>query len=279
MNARAVATGLAALLTVSLGSALSLFASPPPLSGLLSPSWGRWLLVCLYAAAVAVVQVVSWKEPGLPAAGRSPGAGGRRWTVLVTLGSGVTGLAGLGLLWFIDGLWPAFVIGGPVMIALSTGSPVSDGGFPSHAVRLTIDLLLLALVLPIVGFAAGGTALALYPWTTSASLVVPSLAFLIAIHPEVLADSDPRYHERTDRLVTLGLAVLGFSGVLLVGHFFPGSSEIRLLGISPALVVAITAAAALLHPSAEGGRRLSEILVPVSYLSMVVGLSVIYAIA
>ena len=79
--------------------------------------------------------------------------------------------------------------------------------------------------------------------------------------------------------MTLGLALVGFGGVLIVGWLSPGSPELRLLGISPAMVVAFTALAALLHPSAEGGRRLAEILVPASYLSMIAGITLIYAIA
>ena len=272
MNARAVWTGLAAFLTASLGSALSLFSSSLPSWGRAFPPCGRWLLVCVYAAAVAIVQVLSWETSG------PPGVVRRRWLVLVTLGSGITALAGLGLLWYFTGQWLAFVIGGPVMLALAVRATILWPD-PFPAVGPGIELLLLVLVLPLVGFAAGGASLAFYPWTASAALVVPSLAFLFAIHPEVLANPDPGRHERRDRLMTLGLALLGFGGVLLVGRFFPGSSEIRLLGISPAMVVAFTALAALLHPSAEGGRRLAEILVPVSYLSMTAGLSLVYAFA
>lgn len=271
MNARAVWTGLAALLTATLGWALSLSSST-------LPSWGRfppcvrWLLVCVYAVAVVAVHLVFREKSGSPSAGRW------RWLVLVTVGSGVTALMALGLLWFFAGVWPAFVIGGPVVLALTVRATILRPG-PFPAVGLGVEMLLLALVLPVVGFAAGGAPLALYPWITSAVLVVPSLAFLLAIHPEMLAEPDPGHHDRRDRLMTLGLALLGLGGVLLVGRFFPGSSEIRLLGISPATVVASTTLAAFLHPSAEGGRRLAEILVPVSYLSMTAGLSLLYAIA
>ena len=78
--------------------------------------------------------------------------------------------------------------------------------------------------------------------------------------------------------MTLGLVLHGLAGVLIAGRFFPGSSELRLLAISAATVVAFTALAALLHPSPEGGRRLAEILVPVSYLSMIAGMVLLYAI-
>ena len=260
MNVRAVWTGLAALFAVSLGSALASFSDAPA-------SWGRWLLACVYAAAVAIVQMLSWEKLG------SSGAGRRRWMVPVNLGSGITALAGLGLLWYLEGAWLGFVVGGPVMLALTVTATIHE-----PTVRLPIDLFLLALALPLVGFTAGGANLALYPWTTSAALTVPSLAFLFAIHPEALANPDPQHHERTDRLMTLSLALVGFGGVLIVGRFSPGSPELRLLGISPAMVVAFTALAALLHPSAEGGRRLAEILVPASYLSMIAGITLIYAI-
>ncbi len=260
------------MLTASLGSALSLFSSPLLSWGRVPSPCGRWLLVCVYAMAIAIVQVLSWETSG------SAGVVRRRRLVLVTLGSGITAFAALGLLWYLTGVWPAFVIGGPVMLALIVRATILRPD-PFPAVGPGIELLLLALVLPLVGFTAVGAPLALYPWTASAALVVPSLAFLLAIHPEVLADPDSGQHERRDRLMSLGVALLGFGGVVLVGRFFPGSSEIRLLGISAATVVAFTALAALLHPSAEGGRRLAEILVSISYLSMAAGLSLVYAIA
>ncbi|MCK4516923.1 MAG: hypothetical protein KAU31_16790, partial [Spirochaetaceae bacterium] len=144
MNARAVWTGLAAFLTASLGSALSLFSSSLPSWGRAFPPCGRWLLVCVYAAAVAIVQVLSWETSG------PPGVVRRRWLVLVTLGSGITALAGLGLLWYFTGQWLAFVIGGPVMLALTVRATILRPG-PFPAVGPGIELLLLALVLPLVG--------------------------------------------------------------------------------------------------------------------------------
>jgi len=253
MNVRAVWTGLAALFTISLGFALSLLAGS-------FPSWVQWLTVCVFAVAIAVAQEFS-----------------RNRAILVTIGSGIAGLVGLGLLWYLGGGWLALVIGGPVMLALTVGGTVAGPGI-SASVRLAIDIALLALVLPLVGFAAGGAPVLLFPWVVSAILIVPALAFLFAIHPEFLADPDPGQHERRDRLMTLGLALSGLGGVLLVGGFFPGSTEIRLLGISPAVVVAVLSLFTLLHPSAESGRRLVEVLVSVSYLSMIASLSLVYAV-
>jgi hypothetical protein len=142
-----------------------------------------------------------------------------------------------------------------------------------------IDLLLLALVFPLVGFAAGGAPFSLHPWITPAALVVPSLAFLLAIRPTASAGPELRHGGRRIRLMTLGLVLCGLAGVVIAGALFPGSSELRLLAISPAIVVAFTAPATLLHPSPEDGRRLAEILVPVSYLAMIAGMVLLYAMA
>ena len=278
MIERAVWTGLAAILTVSLGSALSLSSSP-------TSSWGGWLFGFLYAAAAAGVFVSTSGDS------ERSGSTTRRPRYPLNFGAAVTGLASLGALWYLEGVWIAFVVGGPAMIGLTVAATVFDPVGRSEsprpeaeptwlwpATRLAIELLFLAMVLPLVGFTSAGASLSLYPWRVTAALLVPALCYVLATHAGILAVSDLGHHERRDRIFTAGMTLVSLGGVLVAGRFLPGSSEIRLLGISVATLVAFVGLAAPLHPSAETGRRLGEILVSISFLTLIAGSSLLYAL-
>jgi hypothetical protein len=279
MIERALWTGLAALLTVLLGSTLSLVSSP-------APACGAWLLMCVYAAAMAVVLLAVSGDSG----GRGRTAG--PWHLLLKVGAAFTGIVSLALLWWLTGAWIAFVIGCPSMIgvaAVATARPLGRQlHSPEHetaspglwqSISLATDLLIVVLVLPLVGFTGAGALLSRYPWSVSAALVVSAISFVLATHPHILAVSDHGEPKFRDRLLTFGMTLVSLGGVVIVGRFFPGSSEIRLLAISGATVVSVLGLAAVLHPLAHAGRRLATIFVPISFLLLIAGFSLIYGLA
>jgi hypothetical protein len=276
MIERAVWTGLAALLSVSLGSSLSLTASP-------TLARAGWLLVGVYAVAIVAVLPSMQGSPARRGATAAPSR------LLLNLGAAIMGIASVALLWFLDGVWIAFVMGCPWMIGLTLLSAVfvpgrdprspeykTEPGWLWRTARPAIDFLVVAVVLPLIGFTGAGASFAQYPWAVSVALVLPTLSFVVATHPDLLTVSDRGQHELRDKLLTFGMTLVSFCGVVVAGLLFPGSSEIRLLCISGAVVVAVIGLAAALHPSAQTGRRLATILVPASFLLMIIGFSVLY---
>lgn len=135
------------------------------------------------------------------------------------------------------------------------------------------ELVLFALVFPLVGFLAAGRTFAGYPWSVSGALAVIAGPLTAATPAGLPERGDRPSTNRVYRARALAAVLSSFAGVVLMGVLSPGAVEARLLGLSPAVVVSVLGMTGCLHPSPEGSWRLTGIVVPLSFLSATFGLA------
>lgn len=270
MTARAVWSGLAVVLTVSLGTALAPTIRTPS-------SAAVWLLSCFGALAIIAAVVMSWRcNTGMRSEWRS------RSTAAIIGGiSLAAAMCVFGLLWLLTGAWSAIAVGGAggfvVVVVHCVIGPRRR--WPAATSAAGTTLVVLAILLPVVAFAATGCELAAFHWEVLPALLIAAAPMVLAIHPELLAGRAQDTETRSDRLLALGMVTANVAGVIAIVALFPGSWELRLLGVSPAAVVSLVGVAALLHPSAATGRHLASLLSSVSYCAATAGLSLVFALS
>ena len=276
MIARAVWTGLAALLTISLGTAIAVSSGAGPTDSTGSPVTA-WLLSCLFGLATSAVPGSLWRRTSeVHAEWRSPGA------VAVTAGAGfVISVLALALLGALHGSWQAAVSGGVltlvVLFVCAVFGPRRQ--WRPSVVGAATTLVVVSVGLPVVAFAGAGGLLAEFPWQITPALLLALTPLVLNTHEELLAGRRREREQVSDRLLSIVMMLLSFFGLVAITVSFPAPWEIRLLGVAPAAVVSLCGLGAILHPTPSEGRRLAGVLASLSYCSAAGALALVTALA
>jgi len=149
----------------------------------------------------------------------------------------------------------------------------------SRVLAFAVPIVFLAGIIPFGGYLAIGGAIGDYPWQLPALLALPSATFGFALVGGYLMREKESDSAGFDRWFSVSLTSTVVAGTALCAALFPGGEEISLLGASSSVVISLVGTGAALHPDPRRARHLAVIIARLSFLSLTVGISILYLIS